>query len=146
MRLREAFEEADTCYVTVRASYREDVPECAFHRVKDATRWDKFGLMVMCLQLVWILLRRRPHVVVSTGAAPGYFALRLGRLLGARTIWVDSIANVEELSMGGQLVGRHADLWLTQWPALATDEGPQYFGSVLGEDQDEQGRDSHGDS
>ena len=24
-----------------------------------------------------------------------------------------------------------ADLWLTQWPHLAKDGGPQYFGSVL---------------
>jgi len=37
-------------------------------------------------------------VIVSTGAAPGYFAIVLGRLFGARTIWIDSMANIENLS------------------------------------------------
>jgi hypothetical protein len=73
----------------------------------------------------------RPDVVISTGAAPGFLALRLGRLLGARTIWVDSVANGEELSMSGKLAGRYADLWLTQWEHLAHEGGPQFRGNVL---------------
>jgi Oligosaccharide biosynthesis protein Alg14 like len=54
-----------------------------------------------------------------------------GRFLGARTIWVDSIANIDVLSMSGQKAGRYADLWLTQWPELASPNGPEYRGSVL---------------
>jgi hypothetical protein len=70
-------------------------------------------------------------VIISTGAAPGYFAVRLGRLLGAKSIWLDSIANVERVSMTGELVGPKADLWLTQWPHLALPTGPRYEGAVL---------------
>jgi hypothetical protein len=73
----------------------------------------------------------RPDVIVTTGAAPGYFAVRFGRLLGTRTVWVDSIANAEELSMSGRMAGKHASLWLTQWPHLAQGGGPEYRGSVL---------------
>jgi hypothetical protein len=76
-------------------------------------------------------VRTRPDVVVSTGAAPGYFALRIGKILGARTVWIDSIANAEALSRTGTLVRPWADLWLTQWPHLAADGGPAYAGSVL---------------
>jgi UDP-N-acetylglucosamine:LPS N-acetylglucosamine transferase len=78
-----------------------------------------------------LILKVRPDVVVSTGAAPGYFAVRFGRLFGASTIWVDSVANVEELSMSGQMAGRCAHVWLTQWPHLARDGGPMFLGSVL---------------
>ena len=85
----------------------------------------------MALRLLVILLRFRPDVVVSTGAACGYFALRFAKLLGARTIWLDSIANVEELSMTGRLVRPYADLWLTQWPELAQPDGPEFRGAVL---------------
>jgi UDP-N-acetylglucosamine:LPS N-acetylglucosamine transferase len=85
----------------------------------------------MAMRVAVILLVERPDVIVSTGAAPGYFALRLGKFLGLRTIWVDSIANVERLSLSGQRVGRFADLWLTQWPHLAAAGGPSYHGSVL---------------
>ena len=73
----------------------------------------------------------RPDVVISTGAAPGYFALRLGKLFGARTIWVDSIANAEEMSLSGRLAQRYADLWLTQWPEVAKRDGARYEGRLL---------------
>jgi len=61
----------------------------------------------------------------------GYFALRFGKLFGARTIWIDSMANAEELSKSGKEVGRYADLWLTQWEHLASSEGPRFIGAVL---------------
>ena len=70
-------------------------------------------------------------MIVSTGAAPGYIAIRLGKLFGARSVWVDSIANPEQLSMSGAMAGRYADLWLTQWPHLAKRDGPYYRGAVL---------------
>ena len=92
-----------------------------------ARRWGSPPLVVV----LTILLRTRPDVVVSTGAAPGYFALRIGKMLGARTIWVDSIANVDELSLSGQLVKAYADMWLTQWPHLAKPGGPECHGAVL---------------
>jgi len=131
LRLRPAFEGHRVAYVTVRSSYKPDVGNVPFYAINDATRWDKIGLAIMCIRLILILLRERPNVVISTGAAPGYFALRLGKLLGARTIWIDSIANVEQMSMTGQLLRRHADLWLTQWPHLARDGGPECLGAVL---------------
>ena len=131
LRLRPAFEGHRVAYVTVRGSYRADVGDARFYVINDATRWDKVGLVRMAIKLLWIMLRERPHVVVSTGAAPGYFAIRFGKLLGARAVWIDSIANVEEVSMTGSSVGKHADLWLTQWSHLAKPEGPRYEGAVL---------------
>lgn len=131
LRLREAFAGCDLAYATVQRSYAEQVPGARFYAFQDATRWDRWKLLLMILQLAWVLLRERPDVVVTTGAAPGVAALRLGKWLGARTVWIDSIANVEALSMSGQKVRGFADLWLTQWPELARPEGPQYRGSVL---------------
>jgi hypothetical protein len=78
-----------------------------------------------------LVYRLRPDVVVSTGAAPGYFGVRFGKWLGARVIWVDSIANAEELSMSGAKAGAFVDIWLTQWPHLAKENGPKHFGNVL---------------
>lgn len=126
-----AFTDSEVVYVTVLKSYRSQVPENRFYTVNDATRWNKPGLILLALQLAWVIVKERPCVVVSTGAAPGYFALLLGRWFGARTIWIDSMANIDELSMSGSRAGRYADLWLTQWPHLAKAEGPHYGGSVL---------------
>jgi UDP-N-acetylglucosamine:LPS N-acetylglucosamine transferase len=82
-------------------------------------------------QVLRVLVRERPELVISTGAAPGCLAIALGRLLGARTIWLDSIANVERLSVSGRLVRPFCDLWLTQWPHLAARGGPAFAGRVL---------------
>jgi UDP-N-acetylglucosamine:LPS N-acetylglucosamine transferase len=131
LRLRPAFAGHDVTFVTVDPGYDESLDGEPLLVVNDANRWNKFGLVLLALRVLRILLTVRPDVVISTGAAPGFFALRLGRFLGARTIWVDSMANVEQLSMSGERIGRHADLWLTQWSHLAREEGPSYRGSVL---------------
>jgi UDP-N-acetylglucosamine:LPS N-acetylglucosamine transferase len=131
LRLREAFVGHDLALATVGAANRIDAGAARFYTLRDVTRWNKIHWPVAIIGLLWVLLRERPDIVVSTGALPGYFALRLAKLLGARTIWVDSLANVDELSMSGRMVGKHADLWLTQWPHLADPAGPCYRGSVL---------------
>ena len=131
LRLRPALEGSNILFVTVSDAYRADVPGERFRVIPDATRWNKLKLIRMGLKLAWIMVREWPDVVVSTGAAPGFFAVRIGRLMRARTVWVDSIANVEKMSMSGEMVCDKADLVLTQWPHLARRRAPLYKGSVL---------------
>jgi UDP-N-acetylglucosamine:LPS N-acetylglucosamine transferase len=132
LRLRPAFDGCDVTYATVMVGYRSDLDAgTRFHVIPDGNRWNKWKLLCSALGILWLLLRLRPDVIVTTGAAPGYFALRLGKWLGARVVWIDSIANAGELSMSGAKAGAFADLWLTQWPHLAREGGPQFFGSVL---------------
>jgi UDP-N-acetylglucosamine:LPS N-acetylglucosamine transferase len=129
-RLQPAFEGNDVAYLTTDPGHEAEVGGARFYTVQDASRWDKLALARCAARIGWVLLRERPDVVVSTGAAPGYMALRLAKLLGARTVWVDSVANVEELSLSGRMASTKADLCLTQWPHLAG--GPVvYEGAVL---------------
>ena len=143
-RLRPAWDGCQTIYVSTSESRRNEVINVAreegtalpsFHGVIEASRWDKFKLLKQLLQVTKILLKERPDIVISTGAAPGFFALKIGKLLGARTIWIDSIANTEELSLSGKKAGGCADLWLTQWKHLAASgsnqKQPRYKGSVI---------------
>lgn len=131
LRLRPAFVGCDVFYATVQPNYKEQVSGSHFFSFIDATRWDRWGLIKMIAQVLWITIRVRPDVVVTTGAAPGVVALRVGKLLGAKTIWLDSIANVEAMSMSGRKVRKFADLWLTQWPEVASREGCTFKGTVL---------------
>jgi UDP-N-acetylglucosamine:LPS N-acetylglucosamine transferase len=131
MRLTPAFADCDVTFVTVSDGYRADVGDARFRIVPDANRWAKLKLIWTALNVLWVLLRERPDVIISTGAAVGYFAIYFGKKLGARTVWVDSMANVEALSMSGQKARPYADLWLTQWPHLAAPDGPAFRGCVL---------------
>lgn len=134
-RLHPAFEGTRLVYVTTRESYRSEVERdgAEFRVVPDCNRWEKFKLLKSALSITKLILSEKPDVVITTGAAPGYFAIRIGKFFNKRTIWLDSIANAEELSMSGQRAGRHADYWLTQWSHLTSKHGPKCFGNVLGD-------------
>jgi UDP-N-acetylglucosamine:LPS N-acetylglucosamine transferase len=131
LRLSEAFSDCDIVFITVNKAYRADVKGHGFYTVTDGTRKTPMRLILTALKLFWIICIERPDALISTGAAPGYLALRIARLFGARTMWLDSIANIEHLSMSGAMAGRYADLWLTQWRHLAMQNGPRFKGAVL---------------
>lgn len=117
-RLAPAFDACDRIWCSVIPEMAREVAPDRFLLVPDASRWNKLRLAWSALRVLMALLRVRPDVVVSTGAAPGYFAILFARLVGARSVWLDSIANAEELSMSGQKATRVATLTLTQWPEL----------------------------
>ena len=131
LRLRPAFAGCDVAYITVQASYNDQLESGRFYAVTDATRWSRWNLLQMIAEVTWIVFKERPDIVISTGAAPGLVALRIGKLLGAKTIWIDSIANVEQMSMSGMRVRGFTDLWLTQWPEVSAVAGSTYKGAVL---------------
>ncbi|QCZ92622.1 glycosyltransferase family protein [Salinimonas iocasae] len=128
LRLKPVFDRYQTSYVS--NQYREGM-EDDFSQVIDANSDEKLKLLVLFAQMAWIIFTKRPDVVISSGAAPGLIAIMLGKMVGAKTIWIDSIANAEELSLSGKKAGAFADLWLTQWPNLVQPTGPQYQGRVL---------------
>jgi exopolysaccharide biosynthesis glucuronosyltransferase PssD len=131
-RLYPAFEGLDVAFVSVHPNYGLQVRGHRFYTVRDVTRWDRWKMVVLIAQLLRILLLELPNIVITTGSAPGLIALALGKVLfGARTMWIDSIANCERLSSSGVHAGRVANVWLTQWPQLKAAKGPTYWGSVL---------------
>jgi UDP-N-acetylglucosamine:LPS N-acetylglucosamine transferase len=129
-RLAPAFEGHDVAYVTTDDSHRPEVAGARFYAVPDANRGSRLAVIGCALTMMSIVVRERPDVVVSTGAAPGYLAIRCARLVRARTVWIDSVANVDELSMSGRMASGTADLCLTQWPHLA-DGRVRYLGAVV---------------
>lgn len=140
LRLMPAWEGCRTVVVTTDKAHRPEIESLAVtcgqplprvEVVTEAHRWQKLKLVRSLLEIMIVLAKTRPNVLITTGAAPGYLALRLAALAGVRTVWIDSIANAESLSLSGEMAGRHADLWLTQWAHLARPGGPYYRGSVL---------------
>ena len=71
--------------------------------------------------LAFRLLRRcRPKVIVSTGAAVAVPFAWVGRLLGIRVVWVESLARTTKPSLSCRLVAPIADRVYVQWPTLTT--------------------------
>ena len=130
LRLRPVFEGTSVRFMTTEADLQTDV-SAHVYLVQDANVWQKLKLIKMFIQVLWVVLKFRPDVIITTGAAPGFAAIFWGKLLGSKTIWLDSIANAEELSNSGKQAKRFADIWLTQWEHLADKQGPYFKGKVL---------------
>ncbi|MBW6506888.1 MAG: UDP-N-acetylglucosamine--LPS N-acetylglucosamine transferase [Rhodobacteraceae bacterium] len=118
-------------YATTDIRLAEEADIQARHAIKDYSQTEPLRLLAGALETGRLVWRLRPDVVISTGAAPGLLCLFWGRIIGARTIWVDSIANAERLSLSGRLASQFATLTLTQWESLADGARVQFAGSVL---------------
>ncbi|WP_245958400.1 UDP-N-acetylglucosamine transferase subunit ALG14 [Pelagibacterium sediminicola] len=125
------FGNAEVHFATSGSARRWGIASERFVGIVDFSLFQLWRMPVCAVQLAIAFIRLRPRVVISTGAAPGALALMLGRLTGARCIWVESLTSTDELSLSGRLAGRIAHLWLTQWEHLAREDGPYYHGGTL---------------
>lgn len=131
MRLQPAFEGCDVIYaVSGNRSAAAVLPEHV-HQVPCCNRRQPVAIFRCLIIIILLVIRTRPDVIVTTGAAPGVLAALIGRMCGARVAWIDSIANAEQLSLSGRLAGCISGLWLTQWPHLQRPNGPHHAGGVL---------------
>ena len=87
--------------------------------VGECNRQHPMRVIAVFLRCLHIVLKEKPDVVISTGAAAGCMLCFLGKMIGAKVIWIDSITNVERISLSGRMVRYIADLFLVQWPELA---------------------------
>lgn len=77
-------------------------------------------------QAVSTVRRFRPTAVVSTGAAVALPYFVLGRLLGARTVFIEVFDRIDTPTLSGRLVSPFTDLMLVQWP-----EQKQLYGNAI---------------
>lgn len=87
------------------------------------------GVLIRSLKVV---TKERPDIVITTGSLPLAIVCLCAKLFGAKIVWIDSIANVERLSMSGRAVRHFADLFLTQWPELTQEyRNVEYAGTIV---------------
>lgn len=85
------------------------------------------------LWVAWRLVRReRPRVILTTGAGVAVPFAWIGRLHGARVVYVESLTRIDRPSLSLRLIVPAADRVYAQWPEL-TEALPKsrYAGSVF---------------
>lgn len=131
LRLRPAFDGYDVVFASTNKTNYTDVGEKPFYSFTDAHRKVFWNFFVMFFQVLFLMIRVRPSIIITTGSAPGLMTLAIGKLFSTRNVWIDSIANVERLSTSGKFARYFADLYLTQWEDLAKPNGPKFKGAIL---------------
>ncbi len=131
MLLRPVLDQYDVSFATTEADVATQHGITSVDTLPDCNQNQPIKSLLCGFMAARLVIKHRPHIVLSTGAAPGFFCLMAGRLIGAKTLWIDSVANGEQLSMCGKLSKRFAHQCLTQWPELADDKSVKYRGAVL---------------
>lgn len=131
--LKPAWEPFDTTWVTLTGSDVE-------HILRDEhvvfahgpTNRSVRKLVRNVLLAARVLLRERPDAILSTGAALAVPFFLLGRIVGARLVYVESLTRTEGLSLSGRLVAPLAHEQFVQWPGAVRGRA-RYVGSILSE-------------
>lgn len=125
----------DVVYMSTHVKCQTMVEKHRFHCMPDFNRDNVWKMFVASFKVLAVLLLERPSAVITTGAAPGLLTIAIARFLFIRTIWIDSVANVKNLSGCGRLARYFSKHVYTQWPDLAG-EHVSYVGNVFGNQED----------
>jgi UDP-N-acetylglucosamine:LPS N-acetylglucosamine transferase len=131
MLLRPMLERFDIHFATTNPRLAEREGLANVHILRDTNRDAPLDALHCAAKAFQIAIKLRPDVVITTGALPGLLCLIAGKLVGARTIWLESVANAEQPSMSGKIARRFVSLWLTQWEHLAQPGSGEYAGALL---------------
>ena len=76
-----------------------------------------------------ILWKERPDIIVSTGAAPAIPFFYIGKLFGAKVVYIEVYDRIEKPTITGKVVYPISDLFVLQW-----EEQKKFYpkGKVLG--------------
>ncbi len=90
-----------------------------------------FKFAVNCMQSLWLFLRKRPKVVITTGAGIAVPTCLIAKLFGAKLLVIETGARVTTPSRTGRLLYKYADLFIVQWEPLLQVYPKAIYGGVL---------------
>lgn len=103
----------DAFHVTFASGRGANANERAYHLCHP--RRSLWRTLRNAAQALRVLRRERPAFVITTGADVAMPVFVLGKLLGARTVFVETSGSLEP-SLAGRLCYRFADLFIVTWP------------------------------
>lgn len=76
------------------------------------------ALIINSFRAVKILLKERPHLIISSGAAVAVPFFWIGKLFGAKTIYIEVFDRIDKPTISGKLCYPVADKFIVQWPEM----------------------------
>jgi UDP-N-acetylglucosamine:LPS N-acetylglucosamine transferase len=133
LKLSKSWQKYDVFYVSTVNSVTQKLRELGrFYITGECNREHPIRSLLVLRNCIRIILKEKPDVIISTGAAPPCLLCLVGKLAHAKIVWIDSIANVEHLSLSGRIIRPFADLILAQWSELAVRyNNVEHIGAVI---------------
>ena len=102
-----------------------------FYKAFNPTNRNAINLIRNLFLAFRVLLKEKPDVIISTGAAVSVPFFYLGRLSRKRTIYIESLSRVSELSLSGKLVYPITSEFIVQWDELTRKYPRTRFGGQI---------------
>ena len=128
LNIMEAFEGHDIFFITTRAKTTEDLWKIAKVYYVREQYTVKYQFSVYLIELLYmtkllylclkILLKEKPHAIISTGGGSTIPTCYWGKLLGVKIIYIESLARINQPSGTGKIIYPIADLFLVQWESM----------------------------
>ena len=135
LQLKEAFVEHETFYVTYLAETTKSLPNAYYLHYSDSAGINVCNFLNFLrafAEAFLILHREKPQVIFSTGDGIAIPPCYVGKLLGAKVAYVETLAKFKRLSITGKALYPIADLFLVQWDSLAEKyKKAQFWGKVI---------------
>lgn len=77
-----------------------------------------FKFLYNCIKTVFLFIKIRPKVVVTTGTHTAVPMCYLAKLFGRKVIFIETFANSTTKTLSGKLVYPIADLFIVQWESM----------------------------
>lgn len=88
------------------------------HSIPNIVKYNPISWIVGAILSAYIALKERPDVVISTGAGITVFFCMFAKMLGAKLIFIESMARIERPTLTARMLYPVSDLFLVQWPDL----------------------------
>lgn len=142
MCLMDAFEDHEIFFVTVPSVITKDLQKVSktyyvLNGPKPRSNFlDMFSLFFYYLYLliptIKILIYEKPDIILGCGGEATLDLSYLGKILGKKIIYLESLARINTLSKTGILIYPIADLFLVQWAGLINKyDKAKYWGKVI---------------
>ena len=109
----------NSCWVTFKSSTTETVlSDSEVYWAYGPTNRNIGNLIKNFILALKVIMTQKPELVLSTGAGVAVPFLILGKIFGAKTIFLESFTRVEDLSMSAKLAMPFIDVIYVQWQQL----------------------------
>jgi beta-1,4-N-acetylglucosaminyltransferase len=117
--LAPVYEKYDYFYFTFSGPVSDSLVEIAPVRIiPNIVKHNPFSWFVGAILSAYIAFVERPDVVITTGAGVVVFFCIFAKLLGAKLIFIESMAKVEKPTLTARFLYPFSDLFIVQWPNL----------------------------
>lgn len=121
MMLRPLMERYESCVITEKTAYKASPTGQTTYYVQQVNRHEWAFLpkmaVIVCKSL-YIFLKEKPDVVVSTGALAAIPFCLIAKLFGKKLIFIESFAKVTSGNLTGKFLYRFADRFYVQWESM----------------------------